>query len=98
MEFDFNCKSLVIGYDIEIFVFPFLVYNNDFFHQDGHAIFDAYLSFVFVYVITWKENLVLEYQFDFLTSNFVGPCVLAEALTVPENNINTYEEYDIYPS
>ena len=37
LEFNFYCKSLVVGYDIEMFIFPFLVNNNAFFHQDGYA-------------------------------------------------------------
>ena len=35
LEFNFDCKSLNVGYDIEMFVFPFLVDNDAFFHQDG---------------------------------------------------------------
>ena len=34
LEFDFNCKSHIVGYDIEMFIFPFLVYNDAFFDQD----------------------------------------------------------------
>ena len=33
LDIDFDCKSLVVGYDIEIFIFPFLVDNDAFFHQ-----------------------------------------------------------------
>ena len=32
-EFNFDCKSLVVGYDFETFIFPFLVGNYAFFHQ-----------------------------------------------------------------
>ena len=31
LKFNFYCKSLVVGYDIEMFIFPFLVYNDAFF-------------------------------------------------------------------
>ena len=42
LELNFDCKSLVVGYDIEMFIFLFLVDNDAFFHQDGYATFDAY--------------------------------------------------------
>ena len=57
LEFNFNCKSLIVGYDIEMIIFPFLVDNYAFFHQDGYAIFGAYKSVTFVYVITWNVLL-----------------------------------------
>ena len=41
LEFNFDWKSLVVGYDIEIFIYPSLVDNDAFFHQDGYVTFDA---------------------------------------------------------
>ena len=43
-------------------------------------------------------RLVLEYQFDFLANSFVVPSVWSEALTIPKNNVHTYERYDFFPS
>ena len=40
----------------------------------------------------------LEYQFDFLAVYFVVPSVWSETLAVPENNVHTYKNYDVYPS
>ena len=42
LKFNFYCKSLVVGYDIEMFIFPFLVYNYAFFYQDGYSTLGAY--------------------------------------------------------
>ena len=46
LEFKFNCKSLVVGYDIEMFVFPFLLYDDALFYQDGYTTFGAYQSVI----------------------------------------------------
>ena len=42
LEFDFNCKSLIVVYDIEMIIFPFMIYNDAFFHQDGYSTLGAY--------------------------------------------------------
>ena len=45
-ELNFDCNSLIVGNDIEMVIFPFLVDNDTFFHQDGYATFGAYWSVI----------------------------------------------------
>ena len=85
LEFIFDCKSLVVTYDIEKFVFPFLVTNDDdlFLTKWLHHLWCLLICHFCICHNLEGEfmfRLELEYQFDFPANEFIAPSILVCSL------------------